>query len=274
MTDINSDTLDQKIDAESERITRDCLKPGDLVVVTGAARGFGRAISRRLASEGARVALWDVIDDEGADSAAACRDLGTEAEFFHCDMGDADNITSAAAAVTDRFGPAYAVVNNAGIHPRAPALDVPLEMWNRTLAVNLTGSFLTAQAFAPGMIEAGRGVILSLSSGRALAGAQKGIHYAASKAGIIAMTKTLAQEWAGYGIRVNAIIPGVSETRQPLEAAGVTLENLRERGGNVPLGRVGHPDDIAGMVMILLSADAAFITGQSVAINGGAIMLP
>ena len=88
------------------------------------------------------------------------------------------------------------------------------------------------------------------------------------------MTKTMATEWGKFGIRVNAIIPGVSETRQPLEAGGVTLENLRERGRNVPLGRVGHPDDIAGMVAMLLSPDAAFITGQSIAINGGAIMLP
>ena len=88
------------------------------------------------------------------------------------------------------------------------------------------------------------------------------------------MTKTLATEWAQFGIRVNAIIPGVSETRQPLEADGVTLENLRERGKNIPLGRVGHPDDIAGMVMILLNKDAAYITGQAIAINGGAIMLP
>jgi len=147
-------------------------------------------------------------------------------------------------------------------------------MWNRTLAVNLTGSFLTAQAFAPSMIEAGRGSIINLASGRAIQGAKMGIHYAASKAGIIAMTKTLAQEWAEHGIRVNAIIPGVSETRQPMEAPGVTLENLRERGRGVPLGRVGHPDDIAGMVAMLLSEDAAFMTGQSVAINGGVIMLP
>jgi len=274
MTDINSDTLDREIAEGGRQIARDCLKPGDVVVVTGAARGFGRAIACRLAREGAKVALWDVIEDEGKLAAAACSEEGAEATFFACDMGHADNIGSAAEAVRKKFGTVYAVINNAGIHPRSPAIDVPLDMWNRTLAVNLTGSFLTAQAFAPGMRDAGRGAIISLASGRAIEGAQNGIHYAASKAGIIAMTKTLAQEWAPYGIRANAIIPGVSETRQPMEAPGVTLENLRERGGNVPLGRVGHPDDIAGMVMMLLSADAAFMTGQSVAINGGAIMLP
>ena len=189
-------------------------------------------------------------------------------------MSDADNIAAAAKDVLGSFGPIFAVVNNAGINPRSMAIDVPLEMWNQTLAVNVTGSFLTAQAFGRQMMDAGHGVVLNLSSGRAVAGAVTGVHYAASKAAIIAMTKTLATEWGPHGIRVNAIIPGVSETRQPLEADGVTLENLRERGEKLPLGRVGHPDDIAGMVALLLSPDAAYMTGQSVAINGGAIMLP
>ena len=119
-----------------------------------------------------------------------------------------------------------------------------------------------------------RGRQMTSDPGRAIEGAPMGIHYAASKAGIIAMTKTLATEWAEFGIRANCIIPGVSETRQPLEAGGTTLESLRERGKSIPLGRVGHPDDIAGMVAMLLSADAAYITGQSIAINGGRIMLP
>jgi NAD(P)-dependent dehydrogenase (short-subunit alcohol dehydrogenase family) len=274
MTDINSDNLDQAIDEGGASIHRDGLKKGDAVVVTGAAHGFGRAIARRLAKEGAKLAVWDIIDEGGEETVALCRELGAEATFFHCDLGEAENITAAARDTLAAYGSVYAVVNNAGIHPRAASIDVPLEMWNRTLAVNLTGSFLTCQAFGRQMMDNKRGVIINFASGRAIQGAVKGIHYAATKAGLIAMTKTLATEWAEFGIRVNAIIPGVSETRQPLEAAGVTLENLRERGSNVPLGRVGHPDDIAGMVAILLSPDAAFITGQSVAINGGAIMLP
>lgn len=274
MTDINSPELDGAIEQGGSEIIRDGLKQGDVAVVTGAARGFGRAIALRLAREGAKLAVSDVVDNEGEETAAACQAIGVDAEFFHCDMGDADNISSAAAAVLDKFRTVYAVINNAGIHPRSPAAEVPLEIWNRTLAVNLTGSFLTAQAFAPTMFKNGRGNIISLSSGRAIQGAKNGIHYACSKAGIIAMTKTLAQEWASNGIRVNAIIPGVSETRQPLEASGVTLENLRERGKGVPLGRVGHPDDLAGMVAVLLGPDTAFVTGQAVAINGGVIMLP
>ena len=274
MTDLNSIQLDQEIEAAEKNIIRDGLKPGDTVVVTGAARGFGRAIAQRLASYGAKLALWDVIEEEGNRTATVCREAGAEAAFFNCDMGNPDDIKTAAERVLDQFSSVYAVVNNAGIHPRSAAIDVPLDMWNRTIAVNLTGSFLASQAFAPQMQKAQRGVVLNLASGRAIEGARNGIHYAASKAGIIAMTKTLALEWAQYGIRVNAIIPGVSETRQPLEAPGVTLEKLRERGTNVPLGRVGHPSDIAGMVMLLLSKEASFVTGQSIAINGGAIMLP
>lgn len=274
MTDITSDNLDQAIEDGGGAIVRRGLEPGDAVLVTGAARGFGRAIARRLAREGSRLALWDLLDDEGEETAALCRKAGAEAVFYHCDMSDADNIAAAARDVLGAYGTVFAVINNAGIHPRAPAIDVPLEMWNKTLAVNLTGSFLTAQAFGRQMMDAGHGCIISLASGRAIQGAVTGIHYAATKAAIIAMTKTLATEWGSHGIRVNAIIPGVSETRQPLEADGVTLENLRERGARLPLGRVGHPDDIAGMVVMLLSEDAAYMTGQSVAMNGGAIMLP
>lgn len=273
MTDLHSENLDAAISEDGAAIVRDHFKPGDLCVVTGCARGFGRAISRRLAREGAKLAVWDLLDDEGEETAELCRQAGAEAEFFHCDMANPENIASAAAAVIARFGPAYAVINNAGINLRTPAIDHPVEMWNKTLAVNLVGSFLCSQAFAREMIKTGRGAIINFASGRAIEGAVNSIAYAASKAGIIAMTKTLASEWAAHGIRANAIVPGVSETRQPLEAGG-TLEELRERGKSIPLGRVGHPDDIAGMVVMLLSEDAAYITGQSIAINGGRIMLP
>ena len=273
MTDIHSENLDAAISDDGTAITRDHFKPGDLCVVTGCAQGFGRAISRRLAREGARLAVWDLLDGKGEDTASQCREAGTEAEYFHCDMSEPDDIATAAAAVIERFGPAYAVINNAGINLRTPAIDHPVEMWNKTLAVNLVGSFLCSQAFAREMIKLGRGAVINLASGRAIEGAPNSIAYAASKAGIIAMAKTLASEWAQYGIRVNTIVPGVSETRQPLEAGG-TREELRERGKGIPLGRVGHPDDIAGMVMLLLSEDAGYITGQAMAINGGRLMLP
>lgn len=273
MTDLHSSNLDELIEQSGAAIVRDGFRAGDVAVVTGCARGFGRAIARRLAREGAKLAILDMLDDEGEQTAALCREAGADVLYVHCDMSDIDNIRSTARTVLDRFGTVYALVNNAGINPRAAALDVTPEMWDRTINVNLRGTMFCSQAFAPAMIERERGVIVNLASGRAIEPTPNGVHYAASKAGILSVTRTLAAEWGGHGIRVNAIIPGASETRQPLEA-GVTLESLRERGKAVPLGRVGHPDDIAGMVMLLLSPDAAYITGQGIAINGGRIMLP
>jgi len=273
MTDINSGNLDAAIEEGGQTIQRDFLKPKDTMVVTGCARGFGRAIALRLAREGANLAVWDVIDDEGEEIATLCRDLGVEAEFFHCDMGDIDDIQKAAAQTLKRFGTVYGVVNNAGINPRESVMDLKPETWDRTLNINLRGTVFCSQAFAPQMMTENRGAIINLASGRAIEATPNGIHYAASKAGIVSATKTMAAEW-GPVIRVNAIIPAASETRQPLEAAGVTLEALRERGRSTPMGRVGHPDDIAGMVVLLLSKDAGFITGQAIACNGGRIMLP
>lgn len=273
MTDIHSPDLDDAIEEAGQAIVRDHFRPGDICVVTGAARGFGRFIALRLAREGARLALWDVLDEEVEKTAARCRDAGAEAECFHADMGDVASIREAADQTRQRFGTVYAVINNAGINPREKAIEVRPETWDRTLNINLRGTVFCAQAFAPDMMEAGRGAIINMASGRAVEPTPEGIHYAASKAGIVSATKTMAYEW-GPAIRVNAIIPAASETRQPLEAAGVTLESLRERGLSTPMRRVGHPADIAGMVMLLLSEDAAFITGQSIACNGGRIMLP
>jgi NAD(P)-dependent dehydrogenase (short-subunit alcohol dehydrogenase family) len=273
MVDLKSQNLDQLIEEDGSKIVRDHFRHGDVAVITGCARGFGRAIARRLARDGAKLAVWDVIEDEGEETAKICRALGADAQFVHCDLGNDADIAKAATTTFDRFGPVYALVNNAGINLRTAAIDYSAEQFRKTLNVNLIGSFLTAQAFARRMIERQRGVIINLASGRAIEGAVNSIGYGASKAAIVNMTKTLATEWAKYGIRVNAIVPGVSETRQPLEAGG-TLEALVARTDGIPLGRIGHPDDIAGMVAMLLSKDAAYITGQAMAINGGRIMLP
>lgn len=274
MVDINTQNLDELIEEQGKSIRRDHFRAGDVVVVTGSARGFGRTIARRMAREGAKLALFDVVDDEGEAVAGLCSDAGAEARYFHCDMGDVGNIRAAARQVLDHYGTVYALVNNAGINPRYSILDLPVEVWDRTLDINLRGQVFCAQAFAPKMMEQGRGAIINLASGRAVEATPNGLHYAASKAGVVSATKTMAAEWGPHGIRANAIIPAASETRQPLEAVGVTLDDLRRRGEACPAGRVGHPDDIAGMVRMLLSADAAFITGQAIAINGGRIMLP
>jgi NAD(P)-dependent dehydrogenase (short-subunit alcohol dehydrogenase family) len=122
------------------------------------------------------------------------------------------------------------------------------------------------------MIEQKRGAVVNLASGRALQGTPRGAHYAASKAGIVSLTKSMAMEFGQFGIRVNTVIPGVTETAQPL--ADATIEELKARGAELPLGRIGQPDDIAEVAMFLLSKASRYITGQAIAANGGAIMIP
>ena len=176
------------------------------------------------------------------------------------------------AAFDKAWGKPDGLVNNAGIFPRARALDMKLSEWEQVLRVNLTGTFVTARAVAARMKELGRGAIVNTASGRALAGAANGAHYSATKGGILALTKSLALDWAGFGIRVNCIIPGLSDTAQPRVEMGDN--ELYAAGAKIPLGRIGQPQDIAAVVAFLLSDDAAYMTGQSVAVNGGAIMVP
>jgi NAD(P)-dependent dehydrogenase (short-subunit alcohol dehydrogenase family) len=165
------------------------------------------------------------------------------------------------------------VINNASIYPRASVLDMAPETWELTFKVNITAPFLIAKAFGPDMIARKRGVVINVASGRALEGAVNGANYACTKAAILSLTKTLALEWAKHNVRVNAIIPGVSLTAQPLE--NTTLDELIERGRKrIPLGRVGMPEDMAGLAAFLVSADAAYMTGQGVAMNGGMVLVP
>lgn len=248
------------------------LKAGDTVVVTGAAQGIGRTVAARLAGDGLNLALWD-IDAEGCrETATLCETLGVTASSWGIDLGDTDSISATAEKVLATHGSVQGLVNNAGIFPRAALLDVTPETWRAVLNVNLLGTVFCTQAFARSMIEGGRGAIVNMASGRALQGTPRGAHYAASKAGIVSFTKSSALELAPYNIRCNGVIPGVTETAQPL--ADTTLEELRARGSKIPLGRIGQPEDITGAVRFLFSNEAAFMTGQCMVVNGGAQMVP
>ena len=242
------------------------------VIVTGAAQGIGRAVALHLASPGVHLAVWDVKRDGVEETAKLCHEKGAAARAWTVDVGDADAIEAAVAAFERAWGKPDGLVNNAGIFPRARALDMKLAEWEEVLRVNLTGTFVTARAVAARMKDLGRGAIVNTASGRALAGAANGAHYAASKGGIIALTKSLALDWAGYGIRVNCVIPGLTDTAQPRVEMGDN--ELYAAGARIPMGRIGRPEDIAAVVAFLLSDDAGYMTGQSVAANGGAIMVP
>ena len=170
------------------------------------------------------------------------------------------------------MGVPYLLMNNASIYPRASVLEMEPDLWEKVIRVNLSGYFFCSRAFGKHMVARKRGNVINVASGRAIQGAVRGAHYAASKAGVISLTKTLALEWAKFGLRVNCIVPGVSLTAQPLE--DTNLDELLARARRFPLGRIGHPDDIACMVAFLAGPDAAYMTGQAVAMNGGTLMLP
>ena len=242
------------------------------VIVTGAAQGIGRAVALHLASPGVALAVWDVKRDGVEETAKLCHERGATARAWTVDVGDADAIEAAVSAFERAWGKPDGLVNNAGIFPRARALDMKLAEWEEVLRVNLTGTFVTARTVAARMKDLGRGAIVNTASGRALAGAANGAHYAASKGGIIALTKSLALDWAAYGIRVNCVIPGLTDTAQPRVEMGDN--ELYAAGASIPMGRIGRPEDIAAVVAFLLSEDAGYMTGQSVAANGGAIMVP
>ena len=242
------------------------------VIVTGAAQGIGRAVALHVASPGVQLAVWDVKRDGVEETAKLCHEKGAVARAWTVDVGDADAIEAAVSAFERAWGKPDGLVNNAGIFPRARALDMKLAQWEEVLRVNLTGTFVTARAVAARMKDLGRGAIVNTASGRALAGAANGAHYAASKGGIIALTKSLALDWAAYGIRVNCVIPGLTDTAQPRVEMGDN--ELYAAGARIPMGRIGRPEDIAAVIAFLLSDDSGYMTGQSVAANGGAIMVP
>lgn len=258
----------------TDGIARDGMRAGDVVVVTGGGGGFGQAFSRRFARGGARVAVWDVDRGAGEDVVRNIRAEGGDATFIEADLASGGGIESSVAQTLKTFGVPYCIINNASIYPRASLIELAPDTWERTLKVNITAPFLILRAFGPSMIERKRGVVINIASGRAVEGAVNGAAYACSKAAILSLTKSLALEWARHNIRVNAIIPGVSLTAQPL-GEGVTREELIERGRKtVPLGRIGYPDDMAGLALFLASADAAYMTGQGVAMNGGRVLVP
>ncbi|MER6956344.1 MULTISPECIES: SDR family NAD(P)-dependent oxidoreductase [unclassified Streptomyces] len=242
---------------------------GKVAVVTGGARGIGRGIATVLAAKGAAVAVWD-LNTEGAEKTAAeIQAAGGTALAVGGDAADAEAVARSAARTREELGPVTILVNNAGTTAYEPFTAISEVSWDRMIAINLKGPFLVTQALVPDMLEAGWGRIVNISSSSAQTGAPAMAHYAASKGGVIGLTKALAIEYIEKGITVNHVPPGFIDT--PLVRQGPI--DVDAAAATMPMKRAGTPEDVAYAVAYLASEEAGYVTGQTLSTNGGRYLL-
>jgi 3alpha(or 20beta)-hydroxysteroid dehydrogenase len=235
---------------------------GKVALISGGARGQGAAEARLFAAEGAKVVIGDVLDDEGAATAAS---LGDDAAYLHLDVTDEANWRSVVAEAEARFGPVTVLVNNAGVLSWGPLDGIPVEEFERVMRINVTGVFLGMKTVAGAMEKAGGGSIVNTSSTSGLTGLPYLGAYVASKWAVRGLTKTAAIDLGPKGIRVNSVHPGGIDT--PMIAGTATDAPFYRR---LPVPRLGSPDEVARAVLFLASDEASYTTGAELAIDGGA----
>lgn len=240
---------------------------GKIAVVTGGSRGIGRAISDALADAGARVAIV-ARNGERAQTAAA-ELAGSGHAGYACDVADPEAVSSTLRAVEDELGPVDILVNNAGITRDNILLRMKDEEFDEVIAANLKGAFNFTRGVTRGMMKRRDGAILNITSVVGLIGNAGQVNYAASKAGLVGMTKSVAKELASRGVRCNAIAPGFITTDMTSELTDDQVSTLRSQ---IPLGELGEPADIAGAARFLVGPGARYITGQVLAVDGGMVM--
>ena len=231
--------------------------------VTGAGQGMGRAIVRHFAEQGAHVVAADINLEAARQTIEG---LGDNAMAVDCNVADSDSVATAMAAVYARFGRFDVLVNNAGIGSIDAFADTPDEHWQRVIGVNLTGPFFCSREAVKLMLKAATpGVVINISSTAAITG-EGPSHYCAAKAGVMGLTRSMARELAGQGIRVNTIVPGPTNTPMMADIPDDWMQSMLKA---IPLGRMGETEEIARVAAFLASDDASFITGQNLAVNGG-----
>ena len=245
------------------------------VVVTGGGGGIGGATCRRFASEGGRVAVFDLNLDAAENVAVGIRTAGGVAQAFKCDITDRASVDAAVAAAQAQLGPIDVLVNNAGWDVFLPFTKTAPAQWDKLIAINLIGALHMHHAVLPGMVERRRGRIVNIASDAARVGSSGEAVYAACKGGIVAFSKTIAREHSRHGINVNVVCPGPTDTAlfADYKLGAGNPEKLEEAfRRSIPLGRIGQPDDLPGAILFFASDDAAYVTGQVLSVSGGLTM--
>jgi 3-oxoacyl-[acyl-carrier protein] reductase len=239
-------------------------------LVTGAGSGIGRAIAEKLAREEERVVVNDLEQASAEEVVAGIEESGGEATSASGDVSDPEDVGRMVERAREAFGPIEVLVNNAGYGQQKPFVELTVEDFDRMIGVHLRGTFLCTSAVLPGMLAAGRGVIVNVASQLGQIGGVELSHYSAAKAGIIGLTKSLAREVSAQGVRVNAVAPGPINTELVLS---LSEEWRRNKAAELPLGRFGEPWEVAETVAFLASEGAALYVGQTLGPNSGDVML-
>ncbi len=240
-------------------------------MVTGGGRGIGAAVAARLSAAGFAVAVCDV-DAEAAAATAGDLAAGTATMPVTLDVSDTAAAAVAVAEIAARLGPVEVLVNNAGIDVVGPFVESEEAAWDRLLTVNLKGTIVCCRAVLDTMIERGKGRIVNIGSDAGRVGSSGEAVYSATKGGVIAFTKTLARETARHGLTVNCVCPGPTDTALLAQVGGGNPKLLEALTRAIPMRRVGRPEEVAAMVTFLAGPDAAYVTGQTISVNGGLTM--